>query len=64
MSVQTRIVLGTLSIFNAVVLLTLGMLSVFCVNGPAGPVLAGSLWFFAGALFALSRWLRNGTEWR
>jgi hypothetical protein len=64
MSVHTRIVLGTLSFFNALLLVILGFGSLRFVNGGAGPVLAGCFWFFGGALFGLSRWLRNGTEWR
>ena len=64
MSVQTRIVLGTLSFFNALLLIILGFGSLFFVNGGPGPILAGCFWFFAGSLFGLARWLREGTEWR
>ena len=63
MSIHARIVLGTLSFFNAVVLIVLGAGSVSYVNGVAGPVLGGCLWFLAGVLMSLSRWLRKGTEW-
>ena len=64
MSLNTRIVLGTLSFFNAVILVILGVGSVVFVDGAAGKVLAGGLWFGAGMLFALARRLRRGTEWR
>ena len=63
MSIQTRIVLGTLAFFNALMLIIVGAGSVAFVNGVAGPVLAGCLWFLAGLLLSLSRWLRRGTEW-
>lgn len=64
MSVRTRIVLGTLSFFNAWLLAALGFGSLAFVNGAAGAILAGLLWFCAGALFALARRLRRATEWR
>ena len=63
MSVQTRIVLGTISFFNALILIVLGAGSAFFVNGAAGPVLAGCLWFLAGLLLAVSRRMRKGTGW-
>jgi hypothetical protein len=52
MSIQTRIVLGTISFFNALILIILGAGSVAFVNGVAGPVLAGCLWFLAGLVDA------------
>jgi len=64
MSLQTRIVLATLSFFNALLLLALGFGSVAFVNGAAGTILAVGFWVFAGVLFALARRLRKGTEWR
>ena len=64
MSVQTRIVLGTLSLFNALLLVILGFGSLTFVNGSPGPLLAGCFWLFAGSLLGLARWLRRGTEWR
>jgi len=63
MSIHTRIVLGTLSFFNALILIALGAGSVFYVNRVAGPFLGGCLGFLAGVLMSLSRWLRKGTEW-
>jgi hypothetical protein len=63
MSTQTRIVLGTISFFNALILIILGAGSVAFVNGGAAPAVAGCLWFFAGLLLRLSRRLRRGTEW-
>lgn len=63
MSVRTRLVLGTLCVFNAISLMALGFGSVFFVNGTAGPLVAGCLWFAAGALISTGRRLRKGTEW-
>jgi hypothetical protein len=64
MSLQSRIVLGTLSFFNALLLMTVGLGSAVFVNGVAGAIIAGCLWFLAGVLFALARRLRNGSGWR
>jgi hypothetical protein len=63
MSVRTRIILGTLSFFNAALLVAIGVGCVAFVNGVAGAILAGIFWFVAGALFALARRLRKATEW-
>ena len=58
-----RIALGTICVFNATILVVLGAAARFFVNGGAAPSLAGGFWFTAGALFALARHLRKGTEW-
>ena len=63
MSVQTRIVLGTLCVFNALILMILGVGAGFVVNGVAGPVVAGTFLCLAALLFGLARRLRKGTEW-
>ena len=63
MSVHTRIVLGTLCVFNALILIVLGFASLRFVDGVAGPIVAGCFWLAAGGLLGLSRRLRKGTEW-
>jgi hypothetical protein len=63
-SVQTRLVLATLSVFNGVVLAALGVGSAIFVDGVAGLVVASAMWFAAVALFVLARRLRQGVEWR
>ena len=64
MSVQMRIALGTICVFNAVLLVALGAGAVVFVSGGAAELLAAAFWFGAGLLFGLSRHLRRGTEWR
>ena len=64
MSIASRIVLGTLAFFNALIFVVLGATAMWFVNGAAGPILGGCFWLFAGMLFGLARWLRRGTEWR
>ena len=63
MSVQMRIALGTLCVFNAIILVVIGGVALFFVNGRAAPLLACAFWFGAGLLLGLSRHLRKGTEW-
>jgi hypothetical protein len=63
-SVQTRLVLATLSVFNGVVLAALGVGSAAFVDGVARLVVATALWLGAAALFVLARRLREGVEWR
>jgi hypothetical protein len=63
MSTQTRIALGTLCVFNVLILMMLGAGVVRFVNGAAGPILASCLWLTASALIVLSRSLCNRTEW-
>jgi hypothetical protein len=62
-SVQMRIALGTLCIFNAMILVVLGGAALWFVNGSAAPFLASALWLAAGMLLGLARHLRKGTEW-
>jgi hypothetical protein len=62
-SVQMRIALGTLCVFNAVIIIVLGVAALFFVNGRAAPLLACAFWFAAGLLLGLARHLRKGTEW-
>jgi hypothetical protein len=64
MSVQTRLVLSTLCVFNAIVIALLGALAVGWVDRPAGPIAAGALWLCSGLLIGLSRHLRAASEWR
>jgi D-arabinose 1-dehydrogenase-like Zn-dependent alcohol dehydrogenase len=63
-SVQTRLVLATLCVFNGVVLAALGIGSVIFVDGIAGLGLAGVMWAGAAALLVLARRLRHDVEWR
>jgi len=63
-SVQTRLVLATLCVFNGVLLAALGVGSAVFVDGAARLVVATAMWVAAGALFVLARRLRDGVEWR
>jgi hypothetical protein len=63
-SVQTRLVLATLCVFNGVVLIALGFGSAVFVDGAVRLALAGALWVAAVCLFVLARRLRQGVEWR
>jgi hypothetical protein len=63
-SIQTRLVLATLSVFNGIVLAVLGVGSAIFVDGRARLVLASAMWFAAVVLFVLARRLRRGVEWR
>ena len=62
-SVQTKIVLSALCVFNGLTLAILGCLSLFFVDGTSGPALAVALWSAASVLFLLSRRLGRGPEW-
>ena len=55
--------LGTLCVFNGVLLAVVGLMSFVYVDGTSGKVLAAGFWFSAGVLFGLSRRLRRSTEW-
>ena len=63
MSVQMRIALGTLCVFNAAILVVVGAAAFVFVDGRAGALLAGVFWLGAGLLLGLARRLRKGTEW-
>jgi len=63
-STQTRLVLATLSVFNGVLLVAVGLVCIVFVDGVARLALAGALWAAAAALFVLARRLRDGVEWR
>ena len=63
MSLQMRIALGTLCIFNAMIFFVLGFAALFFVNGRAAAVLGAGFWVAAGMLSGLARRLRKGTEW-
>jgi hypothetical protein len=63
-SVQTRLVLATLCVFNGVILAVLGAGSAVFVDGAARFGVASAMWAAAGALFAVARRLRRGVEWR
>jgi hypothetical protein len=62
--VQTRIVLATLCVFNAVILALLGFGSIVFVDGAERFLLSAVLWVASALLFRLARRLRRGTEWR
>jgi hypothetical protein len=63
MSVQTRIVLATVSTFNAFLLGLLGLIALRFVDGVAAPAGAATLWLGALTLVAISRRLRRPVEW-
>jgi hypothetical protein len=62
-SVQTRLVLGALSVFNGGVLILLGVLAALYIDGSARILVALVAWVAAVGLFALARRLRRGAEW-
>ena len=63
MSLQMRIALGTICVFNAFLFVVLGALALFFVDGGAAALLACGFWLGSGMLFGLARHLRRGTEW-
>ncbi|HEY2814816.1 MAG TPA: hypothetical protein VGJ03_15225 [Acidimicrobiales bacterium] len=63
MLVRTRIILGTLCTFNAMVLLALGALSLRFVDGDAGPIGATLFWAGAISLLVIAHRLRRDTDW-
>jgi len=63
MSVQTKIVLSTLCVFNGITLAILGCISLLFVDGTSALALAVAFWSAAGVLFLLSRRLSRGPEW-
>ena len=63
MSVQMRIALGTLCVFNAAILVVLGAAAFIFVDGRVGVLLAGIFWAGTALLLGLARHLRKGTEW-
>jgi len=63
-SVQTRLVLGTLCVFNGIVLAVLAIASLVFVDGVMRFVGGAGLGLAAVALFGLARRLRRGVEWR
>lgn len=62
-SVRTRIVLGTLCTWNGAILLALGVMALFYVDGLPGRAGAALFWIAAWALFATARRLRRATDW-
>jgi hypothetical protein len=64
MSVQTRLVLATLCVFNACSLTLLGIGSLAFVDGPARVIVATGMWIAAAALAVIAHRLRNDVEWR
>jgi hypothetical protein len=62
-SVQARLVVGTLCVCNGVILIAVGLLSFAYVDGTAGKVVAGVCWLAAGFLFGMARKLRRADEW-
>jgi len=63
-TVQTRLVLATLCVFNGVILSALGLGSALFVDGEVRLALAGALWIASVFLFVLARRLRHDVEWR
>jgi hypothetical protein len=63
-TVQTRLVLATLCVFNGVILLALGLGSALFVDGVMRLGLAAAMWVVAIGLFALAHRLRDAVEWR
>ena len=64
MSVQSRVVLAALCVFNACLLILVGGMSLAFVDGAVRFVVAGGMWAGAISLFALARHLRKDVEWR
>jgi hypothetical protein len=64
MSVQTRLVLSTICVFNAIILTALGMGSAVYIDGALRFVVGAGMWVAAAILLRISRWLRRGVEWR
>jgi hypothetical protein len=62
-SPQTRIVLSTLCVFNAIILGVLGVGCVAYVDGPLRFPLAAAMWLAAATLVSLSHRLRRGVDW-
>jgi len=62
-SVQTKIVLSALCVFNGITLAILGCLSLLFVDGTSALALALAFWSAASLLFLLSRRLSRGPEW-
>jgi type IV secretory pathway TrbD component len=63
-TVQTRLVIATLCVFNGVILLVLGLGVIVFVDGAIRFGLGGGMWIVAAALFVLARRLRDDVEWR
>jgi hypothetical protein len=64
MSAQTRLVLATLCVFNAVSLTLLGIGSLAFVDGSVRVVVAAVMWIAAAVLAVIAHRLRNDVEWR
>ncbi len=62
-SVQARVVLATLCVFNGVILLALGLGAAIFVDGVTRFGLAAGMWIAAAFLFVLARRLRDGHDW-
>jgi hypothetical protein len=62
-SVQARLVVGTLCVCNGVILLAVGGLAFAYVDGAAGKVVAVCCWLCSLVLFGVSRRLRRDNEW-
>ncbi len=63
-TVQTRVVLATLCVFNGIILTIIGVGAVVFVDGSVRLGVAGSMWLIAVGLFILARRLRKEVEWR
>jgi hypothetical protein len=63
MSVQARLVVGTLCVCNGVILVAVGLLAFVYVDGTSGKVAAALLWFAAGALWSIARRLHQADAW-
>ena len=59
-----RLMLGTIAMFDAVLVALVGIVALFYVDAPAGPLLGASCFVAAGVLVALSRRLDRPHRWR
>jgi hypothetical protein len=53
-------VLETLAVANGLLVIAVGLIALFFVDGSSGPVLAVGCWIAAGVLFAIAARLRAG----
>jgi hypothetical protein len=63
MSVHARLVVGTLCVANGAILVVVGLLAFLYVDGPAGKIVAGVVWFAAGVLWSVAHQLRRADTW-
>ena len=59
-----RLMLGTIAMFDAVLVTLVGIVALFYVDAPAGPLIGAACFVAAGTLVALSRHLDRPHRWR